>query len=166
MKIGIIGDTHVGLRAKEIPKEFIDFFIKEKVDLIIHTGDINEEIVLEELNKIAEVRAVKGNTDYLNLPKELIFDLNGHKFFVFHSNVIISRGDINKILEYVKKVKNVDPNFIIFGHVHYPVFTWKEGVFFVSPGTATGVRSGEIKKTIKSVAILDLDKLEVKFKII
>ncbi|MEM4511531.1 MAG: YfcE family phosphodiesterase [Nanopusillaceae archaeon] len=166
MKIGIIGDTHIGLRAKEVPKEFVEFFIKEKVDLIIHCGDINEEVALEELNKIAEVKVVKGNTDYLALPKELILDLNGYRFFIFHSHVINPRGDINKMLEYVRGVKNVNPNFIIFGHVHYPIFIWREGIFFVSPGTATGVRSGEIKKTIKSVAVIDLDNLEVKFKII
>jgi putative phosphoesterase len=163
MKIGLIGDTHIPNRAREIPKDFLDFFIKENVDLIIHLGDLNDFSVLEELESIADVKAVKGNTDYLDFPKELMFSLNNYKFFVFHSDVIYPRGNIEKMYNYVLS-KNIKPDFVIFGHVHYPVFRYYKGIFFISPGTATGVRSGEIINTIKSVAVLDLGNLKIKFK--
>jgi len=153
MRIGLIGDTHIPNRAKEIPKEFLDIFREEKVDLIIHTGDINDPEVLEELEKISEVKAVRGNTDYLDLPDHLFLNIEGYRIFVFHSDEVYPRGDVEKILS-IAKERNA--NIVIHGHTHLPRFLYERGVYIISPGSATGVRSGEIKETVKSIAILDI----------
>ncbi len=163
MKIGLIGDTHIPRRALNIPKLFLDFFREEGVDLIIHTGDLNEPEVLRELEDIAKVKAVRGNTDFLDLPEELTLRLNGYIFYVFHSDVIYPRGDVARMYNYIIN-KCINANFVIFGHVHYPVYILYNDIFFISPGSATGVRSGEIPHTIKSVAVIDLERNEIKFK--
>ncbi len=165
MKLGLIGDTHIPKRANKIPEEFLRWFEKERVDLIIHTGDINDPKVLEELKTITEVKAVQGNTDYLDLPRELVLDIEGWKIFVFHSDEVYPRGDLDQIYEYAK-AKNA--RIVIFGHTHLPLFTYYQGVYYVNPGTATGVASGEYPIVTKSVAILELkkDKINVKFNII
>jgi len=164
MRIGIISDTHIPSRAAEIPKEFLEWFKENRVDLILHAGDVNDEIVLKDLEKIAEVKAVKGNTDYLDLPKELILEIKGKRILLFHSDNIYPRGDINKMLDYAKE-KMVD--IVVYGHTHLPLFTYVNGIYFLNPGSATGVRSGEIKRSVKSVAILYLEnKIKVEFNIL
>jgi len=164
MKVGLIGDTHIPNRAKEIPEFFLEVFKKEKVDLILHLGDINDPKVLEELDDIAPAKAVKGNTDYGNLQDHIILDLEGYRILAFHSDNVHPRGDIKQILSIAKEKK---ANIVIHGHTHLPRFLYKDGVYIISPGSATGVRSGEIKETIKSIAVMEIsDKVNIKFYII
>ena len=64
MLIGLISDTHVPDRIKEIPKKVLEAF--DGVDLIIHSGDLTSIKVIEDLEKIAPVIAIQGNMDRLN----------------------------------------------------------------------------------------------------
>ncbi|MEO8637124.1 MAG: metallophosphoesterase family protein, partial [Gemmatimonadales bacterium] len=56
MRLGIIADTH-GLLRPEV------FEVFREVDLILHAGDIGPAALLTELEAIAPVTAVYGNTD-------------------------------------------------------------------------------------------------------
>jgi uncharacterized protein len=56
LKIGLISDTHGQLRAK-----VLESF--QGVDLILHAGDIGDLNVITELETLAPVHAVHGNTD-------------------------------------------------------------------------------------------------------
>lgn len=164
MKIGLISDTHIPYRANHIPKKFIDTFKSEKIDLIIHLGDINDETVLKDLEEIAETIAIKGNTDYINLPREKYIEIEGWKIFLFHSDVIHPRGDTKKIIDYVtKKVGKVD--IILHGHTHIPRLIYDSGLIIINPGSATGVISGALSLVPKSVAILKLkdNNLDIRF---
>ena len=70
MLIGLISDTHIPDRAKEIPQKVIDAF--KDVDLILHAGDLTSMKVIEELEKIAPTIVIQGNMDRINgidLPK-------------------------------------------------------------------------------------------------
>jgi len=163
MILGIISDTHIPWRAKSVPIEFMKWFENEKVELILHAGDLNEPKVIDILSNIAEVKAVKGNTDYIDLPKELIIKIEDRRILLFHSDNVYPRGDINKIAQYAKE-KEVD--IVVYGHTHIPIFTYKNGIYLLNPGSATGVRSGEINDCTKSAAIMEIkdDKIQVRFK--
>lgn len=98
MKIGVVGDSHIPKRMTEIPcgiKEHL-----QDMDLIFHVGDINKPWVLEELEEIAPVTAVRGNTDFFrfSLPLSRQLELDG--------------------------VRNPASRVIVFGHTHYPVCAW------------------------------------------
>ncbi|TFG45856.1 MAG: metallophosphoesterase, partial [Gemmatimonadales bacterium] len=56
MRLGIISDTH-GLLRPEV------FEVFREVDHILHAGDIGPLDILTELEAIAPVTAVFGNTD-------------------------------------------------------------------------------------------------------
>ena len=56
MKIGVISDTHDFFDPR-IPELFKD------VEHIIHAGDIGSMAIISELEKIAPVTAITGNTD-------------------------------------------------------------------------------------------------------
>jgi len=57
MLIGLISDTHIPDRARELPEKVIEAF--ENVELIIHAGDLTSPKVIEELENIAPVMAVR-----------------------------------------------------------------------------------------------------------
>jgi len=64
MKIGVISDTHIPNRAKEIPPKVLEML--KGMDMILHAGDLVELSILEILKSICpDVRAVWGNMDPL-----------------------------------------------------------------------------------------------------
>ena len=71
MKVGVVSDTH----------GFFDARLTELLagaELILHAGDVGNPEVLDELGRIAPVRAVKGNTDSVlaGLPLSMTLHLN------------------------------------------------------------------------------------------
>lgn len=80
MKVGLISDTHNLLRAEVLEA-------LSGVDAILHAGDISSQTVLDRLQKIAPVYAVRGNADKEwaeNLPAFLDFELNGLHIYMTH----------------------------------------------------------------------------------
>ena len=81
MKIGIISDTHIPKAAGEIPQKVYDEF--KNCGLILHAGDHVSPAVMEDLRKLAPVKAVHGNMDpqsiQQSLPDKEIVKVNGKK---------------------------------------------------------------------------------------
>jgi putative phosphoesterase len=79
--IGVISDTH-GLVRPEL------FDILKGVELIIHAGDIGGAEVLNALETIAPVKAVRGNIDRDQwadqIPHDLVIEYGSHRFYVLH----------------------------------------------------------------------------------
>jgi putative phosphoesterase len=92
VKIGIISDTHVRT-IDEIPvtirKALAD------VDIIIHAGDFTQKAVLDSLQSIAQVKAVHGNMDSIELkrglPEREVFEASRKK--VGSYTVRVPRGE-------------------------------------------------------------------------
>ncbi|XRO74763.1 metallophosphoesterase [Methanocaldococcus sp. 28A] len=153
MLIGVISDTHLYDRAFELPKTVFDEF--SNVDLIIHCGDVTDEEILNILKDLARVVAVKGNMDYLDLPKREILDINGIKIGVIHGDVVYPRGDRLK-LKLLGKEMGV--NVLISGHTHTPFIDDCGDIILLNPGSPTVPRC-----PLKSIMKLNIeDKLEAK----
>ena len=118
---GIISDTHGRLRP-EVAKAF------EGVDLIIHAGDIGKSEVLQDLQAIAPVHAVRGNMDggwALGLPETEVVEIGDVLLYVLHD-----AGQLD-----------LDPaaagfSAVINGHTHKASIDWRAGVLFLNPGSA------------------------------
>src|SRR5262245_3951319 len=80
-RVGVISDTH-GLLRPEALREL------EGSDLIIHAGDVGDPAILEELAKIAPVRAVRGNVDRgpwaAALPLTDVVEVEDVQLYVLH----------------------------------------------------------------------------------
>ena len=117
MKIAIISDTHGLLRPEVI--EGI-----QSVDHIIHAGDIDKEEVLDQLEKIAPVTAVRGNADKEwaeHLPQKALLEFEGNKIYVIHNK--------GKITDNI-----ADIPIIIYGHSHKYALDQKNGQTWFNPG--------------------------------
>lgn len=117
MRIGILSDTHGLLRSEVIEA-------MTGVDHIIHAGDIDKKSVLDELEKIATVTAVRGNADKdwaEYIPEDIILEFEGNKIYVVHN-----KGKIGKAA--------ADADIIIYGHSHKYSEVTKDGQVWYNPG--------------------------------
>ncbi len=119
--IGIISDTH-GLLRPEALKHLMD------VTSIIHAGDIGAPNVLEKLQTLAPVSAVRGNNDKGTwaeaIPESLLFEVRGHSIHVLHD---LAQIDLSPSAAGIAVV--------ISGHSHKPEIEERDGVLFINPGS-------------------------------
>ena len=131
MKIGVISDTHAQT-IEEIPWTIMSAL--EKVDLIVHAGDLTERAVLEGLREIGEVRAVQGNMDSGELkrmlPDKRTIDVDGRQIGLVHGS-----GGPWGIAERVRPLFG-DVDIIIFGHSHLSCHEHIRGTLMFNPGRA------------------------------
>ena len=120
--IGVISDTH-GLVRPEV------FEILRGADLILHAGDVGGVEVLNALETIAPVKAVRGNNDRDSwadhIPHDQVIEHGFHLLYVLHE------------LEHL----DLDPaaaefSVVIYGHSHRPAQELHKGVLYLNPGSA------------------------------
>jgi putative phosphoesterase len=145
MRLGVISDTH-GLVRPEVFRAF------EQVDHIVHAGDIGPLDLLTELEAVAPVTAVYGNTDgpevRRRLPQVAHVELEGFDIVVTHGDQLgtPTPEGLNAAFP--------DAQIIIYGHTHRPLLTVVDVVVTVmNPGGAGHRRFG----LPPSVGILELE---------
>jgi putative phosphoesterase len=150
MKIGVISDTHDFFDPR-IPELF------KGVEHIVHGGDVGSMAIISELEKIAPVTAVSGNTDsMLPLRGVEVFELGRHKFLLEH----IVQPDMPEVL-LSQRVQTEKPDVIVFGHTHKPFNKTIGGIWYFNPGYA-----GKMRFNLeRSVALLhfERDKIRAEF---
>lgn len=151
MKIGLISDTH-GFLDPRLPRLF------RGVDHILHAGDIGPDHLIAQLESIAPVTAVLGNTDASALYRltETII-LGGRKFLVQH---IVAPHTLTGELQV--RLSRERPHVVLFGHTHQTFNETINGVWFLNPGYAGKPKSG----AARSVALLEGDAEEMRVEFI
>jgi hypothetical protein len=120
--VGVISDTHGWLRPEALEA-------LRGSDRIVHAGDIGSLEVLEGLEALAPVTAVRGNVDTgawaRRLSRTAVLELGGAHLYVLH--------DLNEL--------DLDPKAggfaaVIAGHSHRPMHEERDGVLYFNPGSA------------------------------
>jgi len=109
VKIGIISDTHNLLRPEVIRN-------LQGCGCILHAGDISSRGILDQLERIAPVKAVRGNNDFEwaeYLPLFLDFELGGLRICMAHK-----KKDLPADLTLY--------DLAISGHTHQYASVWQE----------------------------------------
>ena len=146
MRLGVIADTHGHLRP-EVREAFAG------VDHILHAGDIGHEELLAELETIAPVTAVYGNTDAFDIrrrcPQVAELELDGFRIVVTHGDQFgVPSGEI-------LHGEYPDADILVYGHTHRPVLVTVDlTVTVMNPGAA-GKRTKD--GLPPSVGILELE---------
>jgi uncharacterized protein len=145
MRLGVIADTHGLLR----PQVFEAF---AQVDHIVHAGDLGPLDLLTELETLAPVTAVYGNTDgeevRRRLPRVASLELDGFDVVVTHGDQLGSPTPEGLNAAFPQA------QIIIYGHTHRPLLTVVDVVVTVmNPGGAGHRRFG----LPPSVGILELE---------
>ena len=143
-RIGVISDTH-DFFDPQIPELF------KGVEHILHAGDIGRPRILLQLEEMAPVTAVAGNTDDpgFRYPETEVIALADRKFLIHH---IVQPHALNDAFQ--KRLLREKPGVVVFGHTHKPFQQTIEGILFFNPGYAGKSRFG----MERTVAILECDE--------
>jgi putative phosphoesterase len=138
MRVGIISDTHGLLRPQAL-------HALKGVDHIIHGGDIGRPEIIETLQQIAPVTAIRGNVDTAewasSYPDVAQITLAGRSVLVIH--------DLNDL--------RVDPAeqgiaIVVSGHSHRVRIETRNGILYLNPGSA-GRRRFKLPITLATMDI-------------
>jgi putative phosphoesterase len=148
MKIGVISDTH-NFFDPQIPQLFAG------VEHILHGGDIGLPQIIFQLEELAPVTAVLGNTDDPGLHYKLTetVEVAGRKFLLHH---IINPHALEDSLQ--ARITRDQPAAVVFGHSHKPFCESIGGTLYFNPGYAGKSRFG-MKRT---VAVLHCDQKDIR----
>lgn len=123
MKIGVISDTH----------DYLDPRVQALfagVDHILHAGDVGSAWITFQLEQIAPVTAVIGNTDSaISLKENEVVELGRHKFMVQH--IVNPQTPDDKLRRLIAKHR---PDVLVFGHTHKAFDQTVNGTRFFNPG--------------------------------
>ena len=145
MRLGIISDTH-GLLRPEV------FEVFAEVDHILHAGDIGPPDILTELETLAPVTAVYGNTDGWDIrsrvPQVASLRLDGFDIVVTHGDQFGSPTP--------EKLNATFPDaeILIYGHTHRPLLTTVDVVVTVMNPGGAGPKRFDLPP---SVGIMELE---------
>jgi putative phosphoesterase len=138
LKIGILSDTHGLLRPEVAPA-------LAGVDRILHLGDIGKLSILQELERIAPVTAIRGNTDSSGPCSELP-----------ETDVVLIQDRYVYMLHDLKTL-HLDPAAgkfaaVLSGHTHVPNYYMKRGVLYLNPGSC-GPRRFDLPVTLALLTV-------------
>ncbi len=175
--IGVVSDTHIPHRLKEMPPRVYELL--QGSDVILHAGDLEDVQILEPLRRLAPVYAVRGNVHWQSsmgahdqdLPSSLTLPIGGHVIYMTHGHINFARTMLDKLvhigtqptLDQINKsviarlirMKPVDADIVVFGHTHKPCAEWIEGTLYYNPGA---VCLTEAKRVYPSMGRLILAK--------
>jgi putative phosphoesterase len=118
----VISDTHGLVRPEALAA-------LRGVTLIVHAGDVGGPEVLEELERVAPVVAVRGNNDRgawaRRLPLTQDVEVGGTRIHLLH-DLHDLRGDPAR----------TGYAAVIAGHSHRPRLERRDGVLYLNPGSA------------------------------
>lgn len=145
MRLGVISDTHGLLRPAV-------FHVFRQVDHILHAGDVGKPEILIDLEALAPVTAVYGNTDgpelRARLPQVAEVELDGFTVVVTHGDQV-GHPTPAALHDAFPKAE-----IIVYGHTHRPLLELVDRtVTVMNPGGAGHPRFG----IPPSVGILELE---------
>jgi uncharacterized protein len=138
IRVGVVSDTHIPHAAKVLPKELLAAF--EDVHMILHAGDHTRMSVIRELEKLAPVWSVAGNTDGGDIraiaPEMRIVEVGDYRIGMWHGY----GGYSNMADRAVKQFTGHKVDVVVFGHTHGPWNDRQGGILRFNPGSATSPR--------------------------
>ena len=141
--IGLISDTHGLLRSSVA-------LALAGVQLVLHAGDVGSADIIYELETIAPVLAVYGNTDAAGSPRLVdarTLEVGGLTIHLSHGHEL-GQPTPERLL------RRYDADVIVFGHTHKPLVVRAQGRLVVNPGAA-GPRRFSMRPSVARLVIAD-----------
>lgn len=150
MKILIISDTHGSI---DNVINYIDS--NEKPDMIFHLGDYVRDGV--EIGKKFDIptKIVRGNGDYMeeNFKYDEVINIKDKKILLTHGHKYNISFSIDRLFY---KGRELEVDYILFGHTHIPVITRLKNMVLMNPGSPSRPRTRDNKKTLGIINIGDI----------
>jgi putative phosphoesterase len=137
IRLLLLADTHVPLRAKDLPDAV--WAQVERADVVVHAGDWVDVALLDRLEERSRaLLACWGNNDgpalRERLPEVARATLEGVRVSVVHETGSKDRREERMRAAYP------DTDLLVFGHSHIPWDTAHSGLRLLNPGSPTDRR--------------------------
>ena len=181
MKVGLISDTHSAGSGRNLPAAVFDAL--RGCDLLLHCGDLECIGVLDYLEELAPVLAVRGYEDPVESGERLanvsrIVAVAGVRIGMVHdiqwpTPSIATTPDGTGLVwppsglrELLRKKFGGEVDVVVFGDTHEEMVEWRDGVLFVNPGSPTYPGRRHIPGSLGTVAVLDISEGEITARVI
>lgn len=138
--IGVIADTHGLLRPAALAA------LKGAAH-IIHAGDVGKPEILQQLQAIAPLTAIRGNVDKgawaTALPATDVLPFHEYLIYILHD---LAALDLTPTV--------AGFHAVISGHSHQPTIEWRDGVLYFNPGSA-GPRRFKLPVTVGHLSLVN-----------
>ena len=137
MKLLVISDSH---RCGEI----VDRIIRRhsEINHVFFLGDHADDI--DDLRYEYTDRSfyiLSGNCDFFSeYPSVSMEKIAGHSILYAHGHTYGVKEGLNAIYD-AAKLRGCD--IVLYGHTHIPDITYKDGIYFVNPGSCARPRDGK-----------------------
>ena len=139
--IGVVSDTHMPRFGKALPAALRDGFASERVDIIVHCGDIVDAVAVPWFEAVAPLEAVAGNNDSRELVRRFghkrILEFGSVRIGVTHGHEGTGRSTLARAENLFKEDR---VTAVLFGHTHVPYCEWHDDVLYFNPGSPTDKR--------------------------
>ena len=172
VKIGVISDTHSAGSGRDLPVKILDALLG--VDMILHCGDLECLGVLDYLEEVAPLLAVRGYEDPLEDGDRLamttrVVKVEGVSIGMIHdiqwpspkiptspdgSELALPEGNGQEIL--ARKFKE-PVDVVLFGDTHEELVMDWDGVLIMNPGSPTYPGKRHKRGSLGTIGILQVD---------
>jgi len=171
MRAGLISDTYSTGSGKNLPSQVLKDF--EGVDLILHCGDLECLGVLDVLESVAPVLAVRGFEDPIEPGDRLarvtrVVQVEDVAIGMIHDiqwpSPHVGTGANGDVLEFppgsakdlLAKKFGQPVDVVLFGDTHEEMICIRDGVLLVNPGSPTYPGRTHRSGSMGTVGILDI----------
>ena len=181
MKIGLISDTHSAGSGRDLPDKVLQTL--RGVDLILHCGDLECLGVLDHLETVAPVLAVRGYEDPVEKGDRLAYatrvvDVGAIAIGMIHdiqwpgpkiattpdgTGLILPQG---QAAETLRKKFGQPVDVVLFGDTHEELICHWDGVLMVNPGSPTYPGSRHPRGRLGTLGLLEINGEETTARII
>ncbi|ABW01940.1 metallophosphoesterase family protein [Caldivirga maquilingensis] len=145
IRLAVVGDTHI-VNGGLPDNCLLRLITNGHFDLIIHTGDLSNEHVLNDLRKLGELIVVAGESDPMPLPDKELLELEGLRLLIIHGHQKEARLHLRRLAHYF------NARLVLTGHTHKAMIQDLGELIVVNPGSLMGLNSGD-----GTMAIITLD---------
>lgn len=138
--LGVVADTH----SRPHP-EALGYLAAARPDALLHAGDIGDLGVIEALEAVAPVLAVRGNIDATGqaLPDVLVLSLrdgDGLALRLLVTHIAVRGPRLTK--DALALAQRHQAQLVVCGHSHVPLLASRNGVAVFNPGSIGPRRFG------------------------
>ena len=181
MKIGLISDTHSAGSGWDLPTPILRAL--DGSDLILHCGDLECIGVLDCLEQVAPVLAVRGYEDPREPGNRLadttrVVEVSGVRIGMVH-DIQWPAPPINTtpdgtglvypdfgLSELVQRKFREPVDVVAFGDTHEELVEWRGGILFINPGSPTYPGRRHPTGNLGTIAMMDISEDSIDARII
>ena len=172
VKIGVISDTHSAGSGRDLPVKILD--VLRGVDLILHCGDLECLGVLDYLEEVAPVLAVRGYEDPVEEGDRLstttrVVKAEGVSIGIIHdiqwpgpkihtspdgTDLVFPTGNGR---EFMARKFKAPVDVVLFGDTHEELVTHWDGVLIMNPGSPTYPGRRHERGVLGTIGMLEVD---------